>query len=266
MEKYIVKLSTEERCELLNLIRIGKKSANKLMHASVLLSTDANDTHIKQKTDEDIAKEMHVSSKTVARIRQRFVTEGLEAALSRRPHANPKSRKLDGEQEAHLLTLCCSTPPEGRNRWTLKLLANKLVALEIVDSVSPATLCRILKKNEMKPWQKREWCIPPKANAEFVCKMENILDVYKRPYDSKRPVVCMDETNKQLTKEVRLPIPASPGESLRYDAEYERNGTCNIFLSCEPLKGKRTTKVTAHRKKTDWAQFIKELVDNNCFK
>lgn len=93
--------------------------------------------------------------------------------------------------------------------------------------------------------------------------MEDVLDVYKRPYNPKRPVVCMDETSKQLIKETRKPIPASPGESLRYDAEYERNGTCNIFLSCEPLKGKRTTKVTDQRKKTDWAHFIKELVDND---
>ena len=73
----------------------------------------------------------------------------------------------------------------------------------------------------------------------------------------------MDETSKQLIKETRPPILASPGETLRYDAEYERNGTCNIFLSCEPLKGRRTTKVTEQRKKTDWAQFIKELVDND---
>lgn len=93
--------------------------------------------------------------------------------------------------------------------------------------------------------------------------MEDILDVYKRPYDRKRPVVCMDETNKQLIKETRIPIPASLGQSERYDAEYERNGVCNIFLSFEPLKGKRRTKVTLHRKKEDWAHFIRELVDED---
>ena len=146
MEKCIVKLTTEEQLSLLDLIRVGKQSANKLMHARVLLSADSNDTAIKQKTDVEIAKEMRVRSKTVARIRQRFVHEGLESALLRKPHANPRSRKMDGEQEAHLVALCCSTPPEGRSRWTLKLLANKLIALEIVDSVSPATLCRVLKK------------------------------------------------------------------------------------------------------------------------
>lgn len=151
MDKYIVKLTAEERAELLGLIRVGKKAANKLMHARVLLSADENDTKLKQKTDEEISNEMHISSKTVARIRQRFVEEGLESALSRRPHANPKSRKIDGEQEAHLVALCCSTPPEGRSRWTLKLLANKLIALEIIDSVSPTTIGRVLKKTKSNP-------------------------------------------------------------------------------------------------------------------
>jgi len=93
--------------------------------------------------------------------------------------------------------------------------------------------------------------------------MEDVLGIYKRPYDEKRPVVCMDETNKQLIKETHIPIPMKPGESIRYDTEYERNGTSNVFLSFEPLKGKRRLKVTDHRKKTDWAYFIKELVDED---
>lgn len=146
MDKYIVKLTKEEREELLTLIRIGKKAANKLMHARVLLSADENDSELKPKTDEEIAREMHICSKTVARIRQRFVEEGMESALSRRPHANPKGRKIDGDQEAYLVALCCSTPPEGRSRWTLKLLANKLIELEVVDSVSAVTVSRVLKK------------------------------------------------------------------------------------------------------------------------
>ena len=146
MEKYIVRLTKEEREELLTLIRVGKKAANKLMHARVLLAADEHDGKLKAATDEDIARELHICSKTVARIRRRFVEEGMESALSRRPHSNPKSRKIDGEQEAHLIALCCSTPPEGRSRWTLKLLAKTLIELEIVDSVSAATLSRVLKK------------------------------------------------------------------------------------------------------------------------
>ena len=93
--------------------------------------------------------------------------------------------------------------------------------------------------------------------------MEDVLDVYKRPYDEQYPVVCMDETSKQQIKEVHTPIPAEPGKPERFDTEYERNGTSNIFISCEPLKGKRKIKVTHQRKKTDWAHFIKELVDED---
>lgn len=91
--------------------------------------------------------------------------------------------------------------------------------------------------------------------------MENILDVYKRPYDEQFPVVCMDESSKQLIKETRAPIPAKPGESARYDTEYERNGTCNIFIHSEPLTGKRKVKITDHRTKIAWAHFVKEMVD-----
>lgn len=93
--------------------------------------------------------------------------------------------------------------------------------------------------------------------------MEDVLDVYKRPYDKKHPVVCMDETNKQQIKEIRTPIPLRPGQPLRYDTEYERNGTSNIFLSFEPLQGKRQVKVTEKRTKIDWAHFIKDLIDKD---
>jgi transposase len=91
--------------------------------------------------------------------------------------------------------------------------------------------------------------------------MEDVLDVYKQPYNGKRPVVCMDELNKQTVKEIRTPLPLKPGEPIKYDTEYERNGTSNIFLSFEPLKGKRQLKVTERRTKIDWAGYIKELVD-----
>ncbi len=93
--------------------------------------------------------------------------------------------------------------------------------------------------------------------------MEDVLDVYKRPYRKTHPVICMDESNKQLIKETRVAIAAKPGQSARYDTEYERNGTCNFFIHVEPLKGRRKIKVTDHRKRVDWAEFIKELVDED---
>jgi len=113
----------------------------------------------------------------------------------------------------------------------------------------------------LKPWQNKEWCIPPKANAEFVYAMEDILDVYKQPYHEKYPLVCMDESSKQQIKETRTPITAKPGSVARYDTEYERNGVSCLFLFFEPLQGKRIVNVTDRRTAVDWAVQIRDLVD-----
>jgi len=91
--------------------------------------------------------------------------------------------------------------------------------------------------------------------------MEDVLDVYKRPYDPKRPNVCLDETSKQLIGETRTPVPVSPGQPARYDYEYKRNGVANLFMICEPLIGKRHVKVTQRRTKIDWAYCVREMVD-----
>lgn len=113
----------------------------------------------------------------------------------------------------------------------------------------------------MKPWQQKMWCIPPECDAEFVCAMENVLAVYKRPYDPKHPVVCFDEKSKQLVGEVAVPMPAAPGQPERHDYEYVRNGTANLFLMVEPLRGWRQVNVTTRRTKLEFAGQMKELVD-----
>jgi transposase len=105
------------------------------------------------------------------------------------------------------------------------------------------------------------WCIPPESDAEFVCAMENVLAVYKRPYDQSRPVVCFDEKSKQLVGEIAVPIPAAPGRVECHDYEYARNGTANLFMFVEPLRGWRHVNVTSRRTKLDFAGQMKELVD-----
>jgi hypothetical protein len=107
----------------------------------------------------------------------------------------------------------------------------------------------------------KEWCIPPKANAAFVAQMEDVLDVYCRPLDPKYPQVCFDESSKQQVKEVRTPLPVIPGEPLRYDTEYERNGVSNLFMFFAPLLNWRHVKVTDQRTARDWAECMRELVD-----
>lgn len=101
--------------------------------------------------------------------------------------------------------------------------------------------------------------IPPAQNSSFVANMEMVLDVYKRPFDPKRPVVCMDESPKQLIAETKIPIPASPGKIAKHDYEYRRCGVCNIFMACEPLAGKRTVKITETKTKKDWAVFLQDI-------
>jgi hypothetical protein len=107
----------------------------------------------------------------------------------------------------------------------------------------------------------KQWCLPPKANAEFVWKREDVLEVYKRPYDPQRPVVCLDETSKQLIGEVRTPVPAAPGQVAHYDCEYVRNGVANLFMLFEPLAGPRDVEVTDRRTKKDYAQCLRKLSD-----
>jgi hypothetical protein len=103
--------------------------------------------------------------------------------------------------------------------------------------------------------------IPPDQDADFVCAMEDVLEVYQRPYDPERPVVCFDESSKQLVKETRTPIPAAPGRPATTDYEYERNGTANLFMMFEPLGGRRHVIVTERRTAVDYAQAIRDLVD-----
>jgi len=103
--------------------------------------------------------------------------------------------------------------------------------------------------------------IPPEQNGSFVANMEMVLDVYKRPPDPCYPVVCMDESPKQLIAEIKVPIPASPGREAKHDYEYRRCGVCNIFLACEPLAGKRMVKITERKTKQDWACFLEQIAD-----
>jgi hypothetical protein len=108
-----------------------------------------------------------------------------------------------------------------------------------------------------------QWVIPPDANAAFVAAMEDVIEVYHRPHDPERPMVCVDETSKQLIVETRTPFPAKPGRPKRVDYEYERNGTVNLFMMFAPLEGWREVKVTDQRAAVDYAQMLKELSDTH---
>jgi transposase len=144
-EKYVVRPGPEQRRHLERLVATGTHAAATLAHARILLKADQGDGGPAW-GDAAIAQALDCGASTVARVRKRLVQQGLEAALGRKRPTGRQYRKLDGAQEAHLVALACSQPPDGRERWTLRLLADKLVELEVVQAIDPATVYRTLKK------------------------------------------------------------------------------------------------------------------------
>lgn len=120
-----------------------------------------------------------------------------------------------------------------------------------------------IKKNELKPWQNECWVIPPKEDADFVCAMEDVLEVYHRDYEEDEVLICMDEASKQHVKETRTPLPQKESSVKKYDYEYERNGVSNLFMLSAPLAGWRHVEVTDRHTKIDWAHLMKDLVDKH---
>ena len=251
--RYRVDLSQSERDELRALVSGGKLPVRRLKRIQILLAADA------RVTDEAIAASVGTSGSTIYRTKKRFVEISLEAALSEAPRPGA-ARKLSAKQEAQLVALACSDPPQGCARWTLKLLANALAEVIEQPSVSHETVRRRLDDNDLKPWQKKMWCIA-KIDGEYIARMEDLLDLYAEPHDPQRPVVCFDESPIQLIGEVRVPITPKPGKRYRYDSEYKRNGTANLFVMVDANRSWRKVKVTDRRANQDFAVCMRDLVD-----
>src|SRR5687768_8669484 len=234
--RYRVDLSDAERAELQTLLRGGRHAARTLKRAQILLAVDAG------MPDETIAQSLGVGGSTVYRTKRRFVEGNLDKALHEEPRPGA-TRKLSAQEEALLVATACSRPPEGRARWTLELLAGALVRLTAHESLSRETVRRRLAENALKPWREEMWCIP-EVDGEFVARMEDVLDLYAELPDAEYPVVCLDESPIQLIGEVREPIPAEPGQLQRYDYEYRRQDTLNLFVVMDVHRPWRLVKVT----------------------
>src|SRR4029077_17872180 len=182
--RYRVELSQAERDELKGLLSGGRHAVRKVKRAQILLAADAG------ASDEEIATSVGVGGSTIYRTKRRFVLGNLELALREEPRPGAE-RKLSGKEEALLVATACSSPPEGRACWTLDLLAGEMVRLTEHDGISRDTVRRRLAENEIKPWRKDMWCIP-QVDAEYVARMEDVLDLYAEAPDPKRPVVCFD--------------------------------------------------------------------------
>jgi transposase len=208
---------------------------------------------------EEIAVALNVGTSTVYRCREQYVEMGLPEALDERKRPGAQ-RKLDVLQEATLVALACSKAPKGASKWTMQMLADQLVVLTDVEDLSDETVRRRLVEKKIKPWQHKMWCIPS-VDAEFVARMEDVLDLYGEPYDPRFPVVNFDETPIQLIGETRVPTPATSKHSARIDYEYRRNGTANLFIAFDRHRSWRNVNVTQRRTLDDFADQMRELVD-----
>src|SRR6476620_10441901 len=193
VKRYVVRLSADEREQLEALIRKGKNPAQRILKARILLKADVSGAG-EGWSDSRIIKALETSPSMVYRVRKQLVEEGFEAVLSRKQRATPAvARIFDGE--------------------------------------SDSTIGRALKKHTLKPHRRQQWVIPPKANSAFVAAMEDVLAVYTRPRDPDRPLVCLDETSKQLVAETRVPIPLKPGRPVRHDT-MSTTATARPISSC----------------------------------
>jgi transposase len=251
--RYRVELSEAEHAQLLSLVGGGKHAARTIKRAQILLA--AHDGV----SDDSIAGAVSVSQSTVYRTKRHFVEGSLDQALheSTRPGA---VRKLTGKQTALLVATACSSPPAGRKRWTLDLLAGEMVRLTDHAALSRETVRRRLAEDKLKPWRRDMWCIP-QVDGTYVARMEDVLDLYAEPANPDHPVVCFDESPTQLIGEVRQPIPPMPGQPERYDCEYRRNGTANLFVFLDAHQSWRHVKVTDQRTAADFAVCMRDLVD-----
>jgi len=276
-EKYAVELTEEETRRLLNIThKGGAHSALEIMHANILLST--NDNNPKRKTHREVADQFNISKSTVNNVRRVYAIEGLESALRRKTRiTGPMLSRITGEFEAKVIAAALSPPPDGRARWTLRLLAEHCVANNYIVTISYVAIAEMLNSNQVKPHISKYWCIPKENDAGFVANMEDILSIYEKTYDPMVPVLCLDEKPFQLLGETRERINARPmridpdteivsaGYSEKIDAEYERHGHGSIFIFTEPLIGWRHAVARETRKKEDFAVLMKKLYDTRYY-
>lgn len=207
----------------------------------------------------EIAKILQVDPKTVTNVGNAYRADGLESALYDEERAG-RPIDFDDRERSRIIAMVCSDPPPGCYRWTLDLIVEQAQKRELIEGkISRETVRVILQEHDLKPWQEKMWCIGD-LSPEYLQKMEDVLDVYERPFNAKIPVVCLDEKPVPLMADTRARIPpAGPGKVLKKDYEYARNGSVNVFCAVEPKVGRYFNKVTETRTGVEFAKFLKCL-------
>lgn len=253
MPPIVVRLKTKQRERVVALLKY--EEARVVRRANIL-----NCLHLGYRSSE-IAAILNVDPKTVTNVANAFLEDGMDSALFDDERSG-RPVDFDDREKSRIVAMVCSDPPDGRYRWTLDLIADEAEKRDLVDrSISREQVRIILQEHDLKPWREKMWCIG-KIDAEYITRMEDILDVYQRPYDVDHPVVCIDEKPVALISDSRERIlPIKPGEILKKDYEYVRGGSANVFCAVEPKAGKYLNTVTESRAGCDFAAFLKSVAE-----
>lgn len=207
----------------------------------------------------EIAQILNVDPKTVTNVASAYLEADLESALFDDERSG-RPIDFDDRERSRIVAMVYSDPPEGCYRWTLDLIVEETQKRGLTDgSISREQVRIILQEHDLKPWQEKMWCIGT-LDAEYVDKMEDVLDVYARPYNANRPVVCVDEKPVPLISDSRERLTVQePGDVLKKDYEYVRNGSVNVFCGVEPKVGRYFNVVTETRTGCEFAKFLDKI-------
>jgi transposase len=202
---------------------------------------------------------LNVDPKTVTNVANAYLEDGLDSAL----YDDERSGRpidFDDRERSRIIAMVCSKPPEGRYRWTLDLIVEESIKRGLIEGkISKEQVRIILQEHDLKPWREKMWCIE-ELTEEFINQMELVLDVYARPYNEKNPTVCLDEKPVSIISDTRERIaPTGPGEILKKDYEYDRDGSANVFCVVEPKTGRYFNKVTENRSSLQFAECINDI-------
>ena len=246
-----ISLSKKDLKDIKALIRKGLVDVRVVKRALILKYR-----HLRLGTKE-ITELLDVDPSLIPITLNNYLEFGLKVTIEDAPRTG-RPINFDARDEANIVALVCSAPPEGYARWTLDLIVEESVKKGIVESISKSKVRVILQEHELKPWREKMWCIS-EVDDEYIKRMEDVLKIYERSYNSKIPVICIDEKPVQLIGDKYERTELAPGKISKKDYEYTRNGSANVFCGVEPLKGRYFNKVTNYRKKDDFARFLNDI-------
>ena len=250
--KFDICLTKKDKNILRMFFKKGNLPVRVIKRIQVLLNADQG------MNASDCANLLRITENTVRNIGKRYQQSNLDTALYDKPRPG-QPNLLNPKQEQTLIAMVCSNPPEGRARWTIQLIQEEVIRKKIIPFIGLETVRLILQNHELKPWQKKMWCIP-NLNEEYIQRMEDVLDLYEKPYNRLEPLICLDEKPIQLLDSNRVDTsPVEPGKIKKIDYEYRRCGTANVFCGIETKTGKHFIVPTSNRTAPEFAKMIASI-------